>query len=85
MTLRLMTIGVERVTSTRTQEVFKTIDLHLPEDLKLNDRAIIGYEVLNDEPEMVMAPEDGTAIAVPNEEEPPKPPVQTADGPDSFF
>ena len=51
MKFRFITVGVERITSSRSQEMFKTIDINISDDyLKdFNGKAILGVEYIPDE------------------------------------
>ena len=58
MKFRFITVGVERITSSRTQEMFKTIDIDIPDEYmkEFNGKAMLGVEyipeeIVNAEPE----------------------------------
>ena len=51
MKFRFITVGVERITSSRSQEMFKTIDVNISDEYlkEFDGRAILGVEYIPEE------------------------------------
>ena len=66
MKFRFITVGVERITSSRSQEMFKTIDVDIPDEYmkEFSGKAILGVEYI---PEDIVAEEPEQEVISPEE------------------